>query len=438
MANSVLSRYALCVGSVLLFAGCGSLQPPVGPRSDTASTASPAAARGIKALYSFQGFSDGEEPHSNLVVPARVAPYPEIVGTTEYGGGSYQQGTVFGLTRNKNGSWTEKLVYAMPGGANGRPDGIAIPGRLDGSTPVFVTSFGFSSGLGAVTLLRPNPSGNWTLMSQYDFGGMPDGAGPIGPVVADQSGDLYGTTYRGGTQNQGAVYRLKRNGSRYTESVLYSFQGGTDGAEPAAGLTIDSQNNLYGTTQYGGGSFQNGTVFELMPSGSGFTERVLYRFGGQPDGSQAYAGVCRDASGTLYGTTALGGTTNNGTVFKLTPVLGNYIESVLWSFGAQRDGTNPEGGVLVGTNGVVYSTTLNGGRAGTNGAGTIFTLTPSSSGRSYVEKLYNFTGLNGAGPAAGPATDAKGNLYVPTLGGGAHLFGTVSEAPIRAAALACH
>lgn len=368
----------------------------------------------------------------------RVTPYPEIVGTTEFGG-YYNSGTVYGLTKNANGSWTESLVYLMHGGADARPDGIAIPGRLDGSTPVFVTSFGIGASVyGAITVLRPNPSGPWTRISEYNFAGQPDGAAPFGPVVADQSGNLYGTTYVGGVYNQGTVYRLKRNGSNYTESVVYSFQGGTDGTGPRAGLAIDSQNNLYGTTQYGGGSFQNGTVFKLIPSGSGFTESVLYRFRGQPDGSQPYSSVCRDASGLLYGTTALGGTMNYGTVFKLIPGLNGYMESVLWSFSTQKDGFAPEGGALVGTNGVVYSTTLNGGSSGPSGSGTIFTLTPSSSGRSYVEKLYNFNGANGAGPAAGPAADAKGHLYLPTMAGGAHLFGTVAEAPIRATALTCH
>jgi len=438
----LLSRYALCAIVVILSSGCGRSEQPVPLRSVATADASALSADRIRAIYSFEGFSGGESPNSNIVAPTSAPHYPQIIGSTEFGGGSYGLGTVYGLTQSKTGTWTEAVLYSMHGSTDGwRPNGIAIPGHLDGTEPAFVTSFaGGASGNGAIAVLRPNPSGSWTLLSAYSFAGYPDGAAPFGPVVPDQHGNLYGTTYGGGLYNEGTVYRLQPNNSNYTESIVYNFQGGSDGAAPRAGLTIDREGALYGTTQYGGeGNAGDGTVFKLTPSASGFTESVLHRFGGNPDGSQPYAGVCVDQWGALYGTTALGGTTDYGTAFKLTPNLaGGYMERVLWSFGSvHRDGIAPEGNVIVANDGEIYGTTINGGRSGPSGSGTIFTLKRPSSGNSYVETLFSFNGSNGAGPSAGPTTDSKGDLYVPTLGGGAHLFGTVAETSFKVKALSC-
>lgn len=114
------------------------------------------------------------------------------------------------------------------------------------------------------------------------------------------------------------------------------------------------------------------------------------------------------------------------------------MERVLWNFGSvHRDGIAPEGNVIVGSDGEIYGTTINGGRSGPSGSGTILTLKRRSTGNSYVEKLFNFNGSNGAGPSAGPTADRKGNLYVPTLGGGAHRFGTVAETSFKVKALSC-
>ncbi|MGD0360826.1 MAG: choice-of-anchor tandem repeat GloVer-containing protein [Bryobacteraceae bacterium] len=147
----------------------------------------------------------------------------------------------------------------------------------------------------------------------HNFGTFPNGANPYGTVIRDAAGNLYGTTYQGGAHNLGTVFELEASGKL---KLLYSFQGGGDGANPYAGVTRDAAGNLYGTTYYGGAA-NAGVVYKLEPSGQ---EMVLYAFTGGPDGGSPYAGVVLDAAGNLYGTTYLGGmyarTTNLGVVYK--------------------------------------------------------------------------------------------------------------------------
>jgi uncharacterized repeat protein (TIGR03803 family) len=427
-----LVKYILGIGVAALLSGCGASSPPVAKQNGISLAAAVPPPRSLRALYSFQGNPDGEQPNSNVVAPKHALGFPQIVGTTEFGGYS-GEGTVYGLTKTANGTWTEKLLYQLDGADGWRPNGIAVPGVLDRSHPVFVTSFaGGKSSDGVVAVLRPRASGAWTLLSSHSFTGHLDGAAPFGLVVADQQGNVYGTTASGGLQNDGTVYRMHPNGSSYTESILYSFHGGSDGDYPVAGLTIDGNGALYGTTEYGGGSFQNGTVFKLTPSGSKYIESVLYAFKGGSDGSQPMASLCRSQTGTLYGTTSLGGVKNEGTLFKLTPSGSGYTKSILWQFGvAVGDGTYPEANVLLDTHGVLYGTTITGG-SGSGTGGVLFTLKAP-----HRESVYDFDGYNGAGPAAGPAADSKGRLFIPTGSGGQHRFGTVAEAPITAGASAC-
>jgi uncharacterized repeat protein (TIGR03803 family) len=447
VTNLVLSRRSLCVGAIILLAGCGSSGPTVALLGKPTARASATRVHGkIRTIYLFQGDPDGESPNSGIVAPTSVPPYPELVGVTRDGGYN-GVGAVYGLTRKKNGKWKEATLYSMMGGYDGRgPNGIAIPGRLDGTQPAFVTSpDGGADQYGAVAVLRPNPSGSWKLLSVYSFTGSPDGAYPVGGVVADQSGNLYGATTYGGLYNEGTVYRLQPNGSSYKESVIYSFQSsGADGEAPDAGLTIDGENALYGTTTAGGVGY--GTVFKLVTSQSGFIESILYRFHGQylgqQDGSHPVASVCLGSSGLLYGTTSSGGSNGGGggygTAFRLTPVGAvGYSETVLWSFGKGKDGIAPDGSVIVGTDGTIYGTTVNGGSP--SSGGTFFTLKRRPSGGSYVERVYSFNGRNDGSPAAGPTADANGNLFIPTDGGTPqHPNGAVVRGPIKVGALSCH
>src|SRR5262249_47251836 len=148
-------------------------------------------------------------------------------------------------------------------------------------------------------------------------------------LIYDQAGNVYGTTYGGGN-GQGVVYELSRSGSGWTEQGLYSFSG-PDGANPANGVIFDSVGNLYGTTAFGGAN-NLGTVFELSPSGGGWTERVLYSFQGSSDGSSPTSGLLLDGSGNIYGTTSNGGSGGGGTVFELAPSGGGYTYHLLNSF----------------------------------------------------------------------------------------------------------
>jgi len=266
------------------------------------------------------------------------------------------------------------------------------------------------------------PSALATSKTLYTFTVGSDGYEPIASLIFDQSGNLYGTTSQGGSASSGSVFKLTPNGDgTWTQSVLYSFQGGTDGAHPAARLIFDQSGNLYGTTAFGGSTNQ-GTVFELTPSGGSWTETVLHTFGNSGDGAQPFAGLVFDSVGNLYGTTEKGGAHGGGAVFKLTP---NAAESVLYSFCSVTkcgDGKGPMAGVILDRSGNLCGTTQ---FAGANGDGVVFKLTPRTHGSWKETVLHSFIGSDGSQPIAGLIFDASWRLYGTTLGGGAHSDGVV-------------
>ena len=247
----------------------------------------------------------------------------------------------------------------------------------------------------------------------HSFNGSPDGASPSAGLIRDSAGNLYGTTTFGGVSGNGAVFKLNSAGN---ETVLYSFTGGSDGAIPEAGLVMDSSGNLYGTTAYGGAS-GNGVVFRVDPAGN---ENVLYSFTGGSDGATPEAGLVMDSSGNLYGTTLFGGSAQSGTVFKLDPA-GN--ETVLHSFTGGNDGAYPFAGLIRDSAGNLYGTTNEGGSSDcSGGCGTVFKLDPS--GNETV--LHSFAYYSDGGyPYAGLVIDASGNLYGTAYEGGPSGYGTV-------------
>jgi uncharacterized repeat protein (TIGR03803 family) len=195
----------------------------------------------------------------------------------------------------------------------------------------------------------------------YTFVGGTDGANPAASVIRDTDGNFYGTTYFGGTANLGTVFKLDKSGK---ETVLHSFIGGTDGASPQAGVILDAEGNLYGTTTSGGGSGCGGSgcgvVFKLSKTGK---EKVLHSFTGSPDGAFPYGGVILDSAGNLYGTTNRGGTGESctwyggcGTVFEVSKT---GKETVLYSFPTTED-SFPLAGVVRDAHGNLYGTTENG------------------------------------------------------------------------------
>ena len=219
-----------------------------------------------------------------------------------------------------------------------------------------------------------------------------------------------------------------------TQTVLYSFAGGADGAYPYAGLTADGNGNFFGTTSQGGtgkcGSGGNagcGAVFELSPASSGgWTEKVLYSFTNSPDGADPMAGVVLDGKGNLYGTTAAGGFVSGfcnsgcGTIFQLSPsAAGTWKETVLYKFHGFPigDGALPYAGLIFDSVGNLYGTT---GDDGSESLGSVFELSPKSSGGWMLFTLARFKGANGQGPVGGVIFDSKGNLYGTTAEGGAN------------------
>lgn len=284
----------------------------------------------------------------------------------------------------------------------------------------------------------------------YSFAGTPDGESPVGALVFDRAGNVYGTTEYGGANGWGSVFELSPNGSGgWTEAILYNFCQTTDcpdGGRPAVGLSLDAEGNLYGTTSWGGATgcpFQIpgcGTVFELMrPAAAGevWTETVLYEFCPIPNGGNCVDGAVPlgklifDTYGNLYGTTSTGGGTNRGgAVFELSPSSAGWTEQVLYSFCSLEDcvdGAAPEAGVTFDKSGNLYGTTSIGGSNKYRGGGVVFKLTPGSNG--WTENvLYAFhtpTGPFGGYLLGDVALDSAGNVYSTANSGGANGVGVV-------------
>lgn len=284
------------------------------------------------------------------------------------------------------------------------------------------------------------PSGSrYTESVLYRFCQAPkcsDGKTPSAGVIFDTNGALYGTTTSGSDENRGVVFELKRSGSGYTESALYSFcraPNCADGATPSAGLIFDRKGALYGEAA-NGGAHGAGTVFKLTPSGSGYTESVLYSFCSESDctdGAHPYAGLTFDQHGALYGTTTYGALSTCyehsggcGTVFRLTPLTRaypsgtRYKESVLYAFCHNLivcgDGTYPAGGVIFDKSGTLYGATSGGGKYFQEGygGGLIFELVPSGSHYKYRVPYY-----------FGPTKSFHPNT-TPVFGNNGALFGT--------------
>jgi len=201
----------------------------------------------------------------------------------------------------------------------------------------------------------------------YSFTGGNDGANPVAGVVRDKAGNLYGTTFDGGASLLGVVFKLDKTGK---ETVLHSFTGGTDGANPYGGVVRDAAGNLYGTTYYQG-TLGDGTVFKLDKTGK---ETLVYSFAGGGDGASPTASLVLDTTGNLYGTTFVGGAFGFGAVFKLDTA---GQETVQYSFTGGNDGAWPYAGLTRDAAGHLYGTALEGGTGcGGSGCGVVFELIP--------------------------------------------------------------
>jgi uncharacterized repeat protein (TIGR03803 family) len=384
------------------------------------------------ALYSFAGGSDPKLPYAGLIFDKAG----NLYGTTEFGG-TDNQGTVFEITRNSNGTWTESILYNFTGAADGGQPAAGlvfdVAGNLYG-TANFGGSANCSMGCGTVFKLTP-ASGGWTQSVLYTFTGGADGREPYARLLFDATGNLYGTTLLGGNIGSvcstgcGTVFKLTPASSGWTETVLYAFAGGTDGASPYAGLAFDAAGKLYGTTS-GGGTSGNGAIFKLTPGSSGWTEAVLHAFAGGSDGKNPYGDLILDAAGNLYGTASLGGAPGFGLAFELLlNSKGSWRERVLHAFG-NTPSANPVAGLVMDAAGNLYGTTIAGANqtACGGGCGTLFKLAPASSGNWAYSVVHVFGhGADGFHPTGDLILDSAGNLYGTTEAGGAQGSGMVFE-----------
>lgn len=278
-----------------------------GSCSDGCGIAYRLAPSGETVLHNFTGGNDGFGPGSALV----NNPGGNLFGTTP-DGGSGGHGVVYEISP-VSGGWHERVIHAFTGGSDGGTGSLGSllivgPQRLYGATET-----GGAYGYGTVFELR-KVSRKWTLSTVHAFAGPPDGGSPYGGLIADRSANVYGTTYYGGKNNLGAVFKFSARGGGYT--VLYSFRGGSDGSLPTSTPWLGPSGDLYGTTSTGGGKCGCGTIFAVDPLTG--KETVLHRFSGT-DGANPYYGLTQDASGNLYGTSVAGGTSGQGTVFEFKP-----------------------------------------------------------------------------------------------------------------------
>ncbi len=354
-------------------------------------------------IYSFTGGSDGAWPATGFVADN----LGNLYGTAS-SGGSAQYGTVFKIT--SSGGMVP--LYSFKGGTDGATPlaGLyhASNGYLYGTT-----SAGGATGNG--TVFEVTPKGVEKVL--YSFKGGADGANPQSALTVDKAGNLYGTTFSGGTSGNGTVFKVTRKGK---ETVLHSF--GSLGINPIAGVTFDKSGNLWGTTSAGGAD-GNGTVFELAAS-SGWEEKTVHDFALGTDGGVPYAGLVFDGSGNIYGATTEGGDSGQnggGTVFELSPNGTSWTFNTLYGLsgwgisGSYRN-------VLLDASGDVYATTH---CDGSYGSGTVYKLSKSGRSWNYTE-LYTFTGsTDGYYSFSNLVADKSGNLYGTTRYGGADNYGVV-------------
>ncbi|MGC2110369.1 MAG: choice-of-anchor tandem repeat GloVer-containing protein [Candidatus Korobacteraceae bacterium] len=374
-------------------------------------------------LHDFNGAADGFYPTSALTLDNAGRLY----GTTQ---------VAFQLSHRGSG-WLFTPLYTF----QGVPDGlfpnqltVAANGALYGTT----SEGGLpdcADGDGCGTLFNLRPSGSvckaalcpWSESVLYSFNPFAgsDGYAPVGNVVLDAAGNIYGTTIFGGQYGQGTVFELTPSDGGWVESIIYSFRGLNDGGQPGSGLTMDAAGNLYGTTEVGGdlscSSRQGcGTVYQLAPSASGWTYNIAYAFHNRADGRETAAGVIIDSAGNLYGDTYSGGANGGGTVFELQPANGGWTFKLLYSL-TGTSMTGPLGAMGMDGSGNLYGVTNSQGAYGT---GNVFKLTASGGNWTYSD-LHDFAGgsNDGAYPEAGPIVDTNSNVFgTATFGGTGSCF----------------
>jgi uncharacterized repeat protein (TIGR03803 family) len=334
---------------------------------------SPTSSGGWKetTLYTFKGgFGDGAHPWSGLVFDAQGDLFGETIG-----GGPSNQGTIFELKPGSGDTWVESIIFNLPG-TDGPDPGNQLSIDSKGNLYGVLSSINENGG---VFELSRQSNGTWKQTILYEFTGKNgDGSTPLGGVVLDSKGNLYGTTFGGGSLGYGTIFELMPNSNgTWTESILYNFTNHGDGSSPRNPLIIDAKGNLYGTTPSRSSTLR-GTVFELSQSGGVWNQTVLYSFGTNPSDGSDPNEVAFDAQGNLYGTTMGAGTGCNvpgcGNAFMLSPQkTGPWKQTILHQFESAGDGSRSSAILMVdNTAGRLYGTTQYGG--GRYGYGTVFLI----------------------------------------------------------------
>ncbi len=367
------------------------------PRSNAASTE--------KSLYSFGNLTDGYDPFARPIFMNG-----RLYGTTTLGG-AYDCGIVYELEQTKSG-WVKRTLYTFTGKDDGKNPWAEL--TKDSAGNLYGTAgYGGSSGDGVVFELLRDSSGGWAEKLLHSFGG-DDGVAPLGGLVFDSEGNLYGTTFTGGNLSQcdgygcGTVFRLSPSNGQWTLTTLHNFDG-NDGVYPRSTLYRDSKGNYYGTT-LGGGSTGYGVVYRVSPSsGGGWTFASLYN---APHGDPGFGPVVMDKKGNIYGTNS--GGEDLGYVYELTRSGKSWKAKVIYTFAGGSDGKYPFAGVVLSPRGELYGTTLFGG---VSGAGTVFRLVRS--GDTWNESvLFSFDGADGYQPHSGLTWHKSDSLIGTTAGGG--------------------
>ncbi len=374
-----------------------------------------AQAQSFQVIHSFTGQGDDGTPTAGLTPDGAGTFYGTTSGITIASNGS-----VFKLGASISGWILSPLNNFHQAGGGARPsDKVTIgpDGNLYGET--YLGGQGDCGGegsCGVVFKLQPPPRAcasflcPWKQIVLYQFGMPPDAGLPVGEVIFDTAGNLYGVTAYGGSGpcggGCGAVYKLTPSGGAWTETVIYSFLGGSTGQLPLGGLILDAAGNLYGTAL--GGSAGQGVIYELSPSNAGWTQTILHTFQGS-DGAGPIGSLIADRFGNLYGTTN-GGIGIYGTVFELSHP-GNSFQ-VLYTFPSEY-GDGPYGTLVFDNSGNLYGVVL----GGAYGNGAVFKLAPSNG--SWIEiDLHDFQASDGSNPNGGLVFDSAGNLYGTTRQGG--------------------
>jgi uncharacterized repeat protein (TIGR03803 family) len=399
----------------------------------------PAQAQTYTVIHNFLGGADGDEAAYGMTID----PSGTLYGSTFDGDAG--TGTIYSI-RYHNGFWQLSPLYVFTGGA-GSPGAVPYAGVIFGPNGALYGTTGYggigscatwggTTGCGTVFELQPhvnrciNATCYWIETPLFDFNGTTQGATPYGArPIFDQAGNIYGTAFGGGTGNCsggcGLVYELTPSNGSWTEKVLYNFAGNGDGAHPWSGVIFDQVGNIYGTTELGGAN-GFGTVYKLSPSGSGWTETVLYNFQNQQDGSYPFSGLLFDGAGNLYGATTGGGTSAGGTVYELSPNGSSWTFQTIAAFTREPGelAGGPVSNLLMDSSGNIYGATYGDGAFGT---GSVFKLTNTGNGWTNTD-LHDFDGnMYGVLPRSNLVMDASGNLYGMVASGGEYGMGAIFE-----------